>query len=252
LKGRGAHAAERVAGGADLAAARAAFEELSGVGVSLVRRFGHARPGELVEVFCPKAFENRGATWLQEGEKIRNPYFGPAMPDCGEIRDRFPANRAGAPVPASVREGLSACVRNYLDLGDALAADDLQSALAAAAALEDALAAMPTGSLESGLLAFWREAAAKLRDAVATLRKATDLEAARRPFALLSDTLVHVLRRLGHAGPDDLVVAHCPMAFSNRGADWIQRGEAIHNPYFGSAMPRCGDVTRHLTAEGGD
>ena len=36
-------------------------------------------------------------------------------------------------------------------------------------------------------------------------------------------------------------VFHCPMAFDDRGADWIQwSGTRTENPYFGSAMYRCG------------
>jgi YHS domain-containing protein len=32
------------------------------------------------------------------------------------------------------------------------------------------------------------------------------------------------------------------MAFDNRGASWLQRGDAINNPYFGQAMLRCGEI----------
>jgi Cu(I)/Ag(I) efflux system membrane fusion protein/cobalt-zinc-cadmium efflux system membrane fusion protein len=41
-----------------------------------------------------------------------------------------------------------------------------------------------------------------------------------------------------------LVVANCPM----KKADWIQVGEKLSNPFFGSSMLTCGDVTRKLTA----
>ena len=32
----------------------------------------------------------------------------------------------------------------------------------------------------------------------------------------------------------------CGMAFNNKGANWLQSEETIANPYFGSAMLRCG------------
>jgi hypothetical protein len=41
-----------------------------------------------------------------------------------------------------------------------------------------------------------------------------------------------------------LVVAHCPM----KKADWMQKGETIENPYYGTSMSTCGSVTRTLTA----
>jgi Cu(I)/Ag(I) efflux system membrane fusion protein len=34
------------------------------------------------------------------------------------------------------------------------------------------------------------------------------------------------------------------MAFGNAGADWVQRGEVIQNPYFGASMLRCGSFER--------
>jgi RND family efflux transporter MFP subunit len=41
-----------------------------------------------------------------------------------------------------------------------------------------------------------------------------------------------------------LVVAYCPM----KKATWLQRGEQIANPYYGSAMLDCGDVRKKLDA----
>jgi Cu(I)/Ag(I) efflux system membrane fusion protein len=32
------------------------------------------------------------------------------------------------------------------------------------------------------------------------------------------------------------------MAFDNQGADWLQWGEQINNPYFGASMLRCGEI----------
>jgi len=247
LRARGVEAAEHVAGAADLAAARAAFEPLTGTGLALIRRFGHAGTDLLVEAFCPMAFDQRGASWLQAGEKIANPWFGAEMPDCGQVTARFPPARV-AEIPAAMREGLSRSVEAYLKVGAALGADDLESALAGVESFESSLAAVPAAGLGAAAAAGWRKEAANLRSTAETLRKAADLEAARRPFALLSDSLARVLRRFGHAGPDDLVLVHCPMAFQNRGADWIQRGEEIRNPYFGGAMLGCGDVRERLPA----
>ncbi len=35
--------------------------------------------------FCPMAFDNTGAYWFSDSEKIRNPYFGDMMLECGEV-----------------------------------------------------------------------------------------------------------------------------------------------------------------------
>ena len=51
--------------------------------------------------------------------------------------------------------------------------------------------------------------------------------------------LIRVARQGGvHAGP--LHLFHCPMAFDNEGAAWLQQAMQTQNPYFGSQMYRCG------------
>jgi Cu(I)/Ag(I) efflux system membrane fusion protein len=39
------------------------------------------------------------------------------------------------------------------------------------------------------------------------------------------------------------------MAFNNRGADWLQNQTGVENPYFGSAMFRCGDQVEIITTQ---
>ena len=51
---------------------------------SLIRyaKGGNIPAGKLHEVYCPMA----KASWLQADKTVRNPYFGPAMLDCGQIK----------------------------------------------------------------------------------------------------------------------------------------------------------------------
>jgi membrane fusion protein, copper/silver efflux system len=51
--------------------------------------------GETVyQAYCPMAFDDTGAIWLQPDEKITNPYFGDMMLRCGEIQKTFDAREA--------------------------------------------------------------------------------------------------------------------------------------------------------------
>jgi Cu(I)/Ag(I) efflux system membrane fusion protein len=236
---------------ADIVTARAAFGPLSKAVLETVAAFGQVTGRTLHEAFCPMAFENRGAPWLQEGDEIRNPYFGASMLACGEIRATF-QSREESVVPEEFRKEISSLLEPYLAVAEALASDDIETARRSVAVLGEALGAVRATSLKAEQRGLWRRASGSLRNALESIGNATNLEEARRPFALLSDQTIKLLRRFGHAGPDDLVEVHCPMAFANRGADWIQRGETIRNPFFGSAMLRCGDVIRRLARQPGD
>lgn len=75
-----------VADSKDIESARKQFSLLSEqVGVML-KRFGISS-GTLYKIWCPMAFDNRGASWLQNSAEISNPYFGEVMLRCGEIKE---------------------------------------------------------------------------------------------------------------------------------------------------------------------
>lgn len=140
--------------------------------------------------------------------------------------------------PDAFIDSLKPVYAAYLDAQAALAADDFDGYLRAAADLQNALGLVKEAGLVGESLADWRRAAAKLRPGDA----AVDIEAARARFERMSVGAIDLLRRFGHHGSDTWRRAHCPMAFDFKGADWLQRGEEIANPYFGASMLRCGTI----------
>ncbi len=68
---------------------REQFEPLSLTMLGVVDNFGHASDGPLYRAFCPMAFDNKGAPWLQSDKNIANPYFGAKMPSCGKIERTY-------------------------------------------------------------------------------------------------------------------------------------------------------------------
>ncbi len=82
------------------------------------------------------------------------------------------------------------------------------------------------------------EAAAKLRDQpIAEQRKA---------FVAVSDAAIELARRAKLSQNPLLYVMHCPMAFEDKGAHWMQREEELANPYYATQMKRCGEVIERL------
>lgn len=62
------------------------------------RRFGPLPNHAVRRFYCPMAFNNKGAYWLQEDETVLNPYFGATMLRCGEMTELVaaPSEDAGA------------------------------------------------------------------------------------------------------------------------------------------------------------
>ncbi|HCT45701.1 MAG TPA: hypothetical protein DF699_10855, partial [Phycisphaerales bacterium] len=138
--------------------------------------------------------------------------------------------------------GLADSVNAYLNAQEALADDDLDAFNATAETLNASLDLVQTDGLLGEDLVAWRQAARWLR----TSGSFSDIEQARAEFETMSNAIFSLLERFG--APDDthLYVAHCPMAFDFKGADWLQRTKTIDNPYFGASMLRCGEITREL------
>lgn len=141
---------------------------------------------------------------------------------------------------AEVHAGLRTVLEPYLRLGTGLAADDLASAQQAARELGAATAAFtaPEGPARER----WEPLAGELRVHAGRITEASDLEAARGPFEPLSRAITSALRIFGNPLEEPLRLAFCPMAFDDRGAEWVQTSEVIDNAYFGARMRRCGDV----------
>jgi Cu(I)/Ag(I) efflux system membrane fusion protein len=78
--------AERAISSQDIDAMRKGFESLSLGMAAAVERLGAGIKGPVFELYCPMAFDNKGAVWLQQDENVRNPYFGAQMLNCGEVK----------------------------------------------------------------------------------------------------------------------------------------------------------------------
>lgn len=72
----------------DIETQRNAFSELSDNLYKSIKAYGLGGANAYYE-FCPMAFDNQGAFWLSNEDKIRNPYFGDKMLTCGEVKEKL-------------------------------------------------------------------------------------------------------------------------------------------------------------------
>jgi hypothetical protein len=78
--------AETVVSTKNLEEKRKAFQNISDNLFNLVRTVKYDRE-KVYQQFCPMAFNDAGAFWLSKTSDIKNPYFGPKMLTCGEVKD---------------------------------------------------------------------------------------------------------------------------------------------------------------------
>jgi Cu(I)/Ag(I) efflux system membrane fusion protein len=229
--------------------ARQHFGALSRAAAALVSTFGHALEGPVYRFHCPMALDAKGADWLQASDHVRNPYYGPAMLTCGDLKSTY-ESQAPLNVPPRFQGQLADVYDAYLSLQTALADDRLDDARRSFAALEQAVSGADAYALRGWTLRAWQSAWAEMKPAFQGDWKAADIEELRKRFEPVSNTLLRVVEAFGHTGDASLHRAFCPMAFNNRGAAWLQAGEKIANPYFGHQMLRCGEIQREFPPAG--
>jgi hypothetical protein len=133
---------------------------------------------------------------------------------------------AGAALRAS-SDAMKAIVASYLEIHAALMADKTDGIQAAAKAI---------GTQAAGMGA---EGATIVTTAKA-VADAADVKAARAAFGDLSDAVIAAAKAEGFKDLPDVKVAYCPMVKKS----WLQKEATIKNPYYGTAMPTCGEFRK--------
>ncbi len=174
----------------------------------------------------------------------------PSMMNPPEEKDRLAEGAEPLDVPAAFRAELNPIYEAYLEAHTALADDRPAEASAAFAGMKQVLDAFQAGDISAKTRNGWREIREALATALRDLDGETDIEMIRTRFEPLSEGILELAGRFGHARKDALHRAFCPMAFENRGAAWLQSGETISNPYFGHAMLRCGEIQETFAPAG--
>jgi len=129
----------------------------------------------------------------------------------------------------------------YFKVQNALSLDSHKDAQKASKNLGKVLQGIDMALLKGKAHQVWMKEAAGIGKSAANIEAAGDIEKTRSGFALLSESMIAVAKQFG-TGKQPVYRLHCPMAFDNRGADWLQNKKQTANPYFGSAMFRCGSI----------
>jgi Cu(I)/Ag(I) efflux system membrane fusion protein len=145
-------------------------------------------------------------------------------------------------VPDEYRKQLWGVVEKYLLLHEALASDDKDVAVRTADEVLEALTTVEMSLLNRNAHKAWMANSMKMKAALDKITKAEGIEPMREEFENLSNELIAVVGQFGVYPDKTLYKINCPMAFNNKGADWLQTDEDIRNPYFGASMYKCGQV----------
>lgn len=144
-------------------------------------------------------------------------------------------------VPEKFREQLHGLFRAYLRVQRPLSGDDLPAARSGAGDFNEALEKTDISLLDGTSRELWMNNQSAMRRDIDRIVSAGHIDSAREAFHGISNSIIALVKSLGVAGPEPVILIHCPMAFDNAGAEWLQESDQVRNPYFGAMMLRCRD-----------
>ena len=150
----------------------------------------------------------------------------------------------GPGISDAFRQQLTKVLESYFAMQRALADDNIQLATASAKKATDALKTVDIKKSGGHDKLF-----AELESMLVKASQSKDIKLMREDFYLLSQQLTKIAKRFGSTGKRPLYILRCPMAFDNKGAQWLQDNDQTSNPYFGHVMLRCGDIEEVITAK---
>lgn len=143
-------------------------------------------------------------------------------------------------VSADVSAHISEVMSHYFHVKHALTKDDAAEAKNGATMLLRVISQFDNSLLPADQKAAYSQHINAIKEHADAIVKSADVDAERTHFAELSAHTYELIKAFG-AGKK-VYYDHCPMAFNNKGANWLNEGAAIQNPYMGSKMPECGSV----------
>ena len=144
-------------------------------------------------------------------------------------------------VSEEFRNQLTAFVKSYFAIKNALTASDVPSTQSAVSKSKTSLTKVEMGLLDPKAHEVWMGLLKPIQASLDKIQKTSDVEEQRKNFETLSDNLISAVAYFG-VEENTVYKQYCPMAFKDKGAFWLSGEKEIRNPYFGEAMLTCGEV----------
>lgn len=200
------------------------------------------------EIVVNGAFTVDAASQLAGKPSMMNPEGGQVMTEHNHGTMEMetssnPSNTAieiDISVGKDVKKAINPIILAYLEMKDALVSDDFDKAKKSGVQLFASTNNVDMELFEGKPLATFTTLQSDIKSELQHIEHYTKLDEVRNAFVNLSNTMISMANTF--KPNETLFVLHCPMANSNKGADWLSSSKEIKNPYYGKAMLTCGEV----------
>lgn len=132
-------------------------------------------------------------------------------------------------------------LKAYFETKNALAKDNATLASESVKGLLKNIEEFPVKTLSATQQTLWKAETEKIKKASSEIAAEKAIKAQRNSFWPLSSAMVKLTKEF-NMNNDAVYVQYCPMAKKS----WLNEVEAIQNPFYGSMMYDCGEVTETI------
>lgn len=132
-------------------------------------------------------------------------------------------------------------LKAYFESKNALAKDNASLATTSVAGLIKNIEEFPVKTLSADQQLLWKTESEAIKKAAAAISTEKDLKEQRKSFWPLSTAMIKLAKAFDMNNAT-VYVQYCPMAKKS----WLNEVEAVQNPFYGSMMYDCGEVTETL------
>ena len=144
-------------------------------------------------------------------------------------------------ISAAAKKSLQPLYKNYFDFKDALTKDDFNTAKKALLEFEKSLDKINMSVFKGASHNVWMSYQTELKKNTLHATHSKDIKELRMPFEPISNVMIAMTKAFNPL-TETAYVQFCPMANSDKGANWLSKENKVVNPYFGASMLKCGEV----------
>ncbi len=202
------------------------------------------------EIVTNGVFKIDGAAQLAGKQSMMNPEDMAA--DKGRSAEKSPKTDQSeklfvnsVDINQKAKDALQPLIDDYLSMKDALSKDNFMGAKNAALQMRKTITGIDMGLFTGESHKDWMKYSGDLQNALKQISPIQKIEEMRKVFKQISDGTIAFATSFTPYNKL-LYLQHCPMAFNNKGADWLSLSKEIKNPYFGASMLTCGKTKKTI------
>ncbi len=132
-------------------------------------------------------------------------------------------------------------LKTYFEAKNALAKDNAALASTSVLALIKNIEEFPVKTLSTDQQELWKKESVEVKKASLAITTENGIKEQRKHFFPLSNAMIKMTKAF-NMNSATIFVQYCPMAKRS----WLNEVEAVQNPFYGSMMYDCGEVTETI------